>query len=182
MTIPSTTPETPGLYVLISSYLPAEVADCLPDPRPGVRPHISFAGPAEITEAQAHQIHDAFTAGAITVGSPVPVTLRGVGDFRSDDPPTPVVFVQVATGAERLGALAAKIDAEFGLTRRFAFHPHVTLAYWLDDDEELDRIAATHYGFEGECEIETVALQFGIGTVTTPRVITWGAGTTFAIA
>lgn len=181
MTIPSTTPDAPNLCVLISIPLPDEIADRLPDPREGVRPHITLAGPCDVTEAQARKILEAFDAGAVTTGSPVPVTLRGVGDFRSDDPPCPVVFVQVATGFDRLVALAEQLDAEFGLTRRFDPHPHVTLAYWLDDDE-LDRIAAVHHGFEAECEISTVTLQFGIGTTTTPRVNTWGAGTTFTIA
>jgi 2'-5' RNA ligase len=181
MTIPRPTSESPRLCVLISLPLPAEIADRLPDPRPGVRPHITLAGPCDVTEEQARKILDAFTAGAVSTGSPVPVTLRGVGDFRNDDPPHPVVFVEVVSGFDRLVALAEELDAEFGLTRRFDPHPHVTLAYWLDDDE-LDRIAAAHHGFEAECEISTVNLQFGIGTDTTPRVNTWGAGRAFAIA
>lgn len=181
MAIPLTTPDAPNLCVLISIPLPEEIADRLPDPRAGVRPHITLAGPCDVTEAQARKILDAFTVGAVTTGSPVPVTLRGVGDFRNDDPPCPVVFVQVAFGFDRLVALAEQLDAEFGLTRRFEPHPHVTLAYFLEDDE-LDCIAADHHGFEAECEVSTVTVQFGIGTTTNPRVNTWGAGQVFAIA
>lgn len=181
MTIPATTPEAPNLCVLISIPLPAEIADRLPDARPGVRPHITLAGPCDVSEAQAQKILDAFTVGAFVMEAPVPVTLRGVGDFRSDDPPFPVVFVQVAAGFDRLVALGRRLDAEFGLTRRFEPHPHVTLGYFLEEDE-LDRVAAEHHGFEAECEVSTVTLQFGIGTATTPRVNTWGVGRPFAIA
>jgi 2'-5' RNA ligase len=186
-TIPTTTPDAPGLYVLISIPLPADIADRLPDSRPGVRPHITLAGPCEITEDQARRILETLAGGPL-VAEPIPVALRGVGDFRSDDPPCPVVFVQVASGADLLGALAAWIDTTFGLTRRFRYHPHVTLA-WGDyelelagGDPELDRVAAEHEGFAAACEVTNVQLQFGVGTVTTPRVIIWGPGTTYAIA
>jgi 2'-5' RNA ligase len=181
MTIPATTAEAPNLCVLISIPLPAEIADRLPDPRPGVRPHITLAGPCDVSEAQAQKILGAFAAGFFMMDAPIPVTLRGVGDFRSDDPPCPVVFVEVAAGFDRIIEFARWLDAEFGLTRRFEPHPHVTLAYWLDDDE-LDRVTAEHHGFEGECEVSAVTLQFGIGTATSPRVNTWGPGQTFAIA
>lgn len=179
MNIPLPTPEAPNLQVLISIPLPAEIADRLPDPLDGVRPHITAAA-SEITEDQARHILYAFTSGEFTFPA-IQVELGGVGDFRTDDPPFPVVFLEITSGTDLLQALAALLDEAFGLGRRFPYHPHVTLAYRREDDE-LDRIAAAHHGFTASCTVTTVTIQFGLGTDTTPRVVTWDPGQTFTFA
>ncbi|MDN3568422.1 hypothetical protein QWZ14_28925, partial [Paeniroseomonas aquatica] len=105
MTILSTT----RTYVLVSAPLPNHIADLLPNPREDVRPHISIVSPAPVTDTDS--IREAFDAGEFSTGGPIAIELDGIGDFRTDTPPTPVIFLQVAAGADRLAALATAIDA-----------------------------------------------------------------------
>jgi 2'-5' RNA ligase len=168
---------TTRTYVLVSAPLPGHIADLLPNPREDVRPHISIVSPAPVTDIDA--IRDAFRTGEFSTG-PIAVELDGVGDFRTDTPPTPVIFLRVTAGVDRLAALAAAIDARFGLRRRFPFHPHVTLTYYKPDDE-LDRVAEAHRGFRAVCDLTDVTLSFGTSPDTMPPVITWATGTTYAL-
>jgi 2'-5' RNA ligase len=169
---------TTRTYVLVSAPLPDHIADLLPNPREDVRPHISIVSPAPVFDVDA--IREAFRAGEFSTGGPIAVELDGVGDFRTDTPPTPVIFLRVTAGADRLAALAASIDARLGLRRRFPFHPHVTLTYYKPDDE-LNRVAEAHKSFRGVCDLTAMTLSFGTSPDTMPPVITWGPGTTYAL-
>lgn len=165
-------------YVLVSAPLPDHIADLLPNPREDVRPHISIVSPAPVTDVDG--IRAAFRAGEFSAAGPIAIELDGVGDFRTDTPPTPVIFLRVTAGVDRLAALAAAIDARFGLRRRFPFHPHVTLIYYKPD-EELNHVAEAHKDFRAVCDLTDVTLSFGTSPDTMPPVITWAPGTTYAL-
>jgi 2'-5' RNA ligase len=169
---------TTRTYVLVSAPLPDHIADLLPNPRDDVRPHISIVSPAPVNDIDA--ITEAFHAGEFSTGGPITVGLDGVGDFRTDTPPTPVIFLRVTAGADRLAALARAIDSRFGLRRRFPFHPHVTLIYYRPD-EELDRVAEAHKGFRATCNLTSMTLSFGSSPDTMPPVITWAPGTAYTL-
>lgn len=67
---------------------------------------------------------------------PFAINLRGSGTFR---PISPVVFVTVAEGIADCELLAESVCAgPLGCRPRFPYHPHVTVAHHLADDD-LDR-------------------------------------------
>jgi len=174
---------TVGLYVGITVYLPDRIAALLPAPRPGVRPHITIAH-AQVRLEQARRLRHAFGRKAYAVSladlRPFPLRLHGVGDFRRDATPTPVVFLEVADGAEQLAGLAAAFDAEFGLERRFEYHPHVTLGHG-EPDHVLDQIAAEFADFEDEFQVLSLAFTTAHGTLSAPRRITWHQPQTYSL-
>lgn len=174
---------TVGLYVGITIYLPERIAERLPASRPGVRPHITLAH-AQVRLEQVRRMRAAFDRKAFAVSladlGPFPLRLRGVGDFRRDATPTPVVFLEVADGAEQLASLAAAFDAEFGLKRRFEFHPHVTLGHG-EPDHVLDQIAAQYADFEDEFQVLSLAFTTAHGTLSAPRRITWHQPQTYSL-
>jgi 2'-5' RNA ligase len=102
-------------------------------------PPFDLTGPDELDEVEAH------LAAAAASQRPFRVHLRGTGSFR---PVSPVVFVTVVEGisgceqlalAIRRGPLAARLQ--------FPYHPHVTVAHHLGD-EQLDRAFAGLADFE----------------------------------
>jgi 2'-5' RNA ligase len=169
---------TVGLYAGVTVYLPERIAALLPESRPGVRPHITLAH-SQVTLDQARRLHGAFVGGVYATSlaglRPFPVRLRGSADFRTgQEKPMPVVFLQVADGADQLAELAMSLDLEFGLNRRFDFHPHVTLAWGRDlDDPVLDQLAEAFADFEDEFQVLSLAFATAHGTTTEPRRITW---------
>ncbi len=100
----------------------------------GVPSHITLIPPLEVegslTEIEAHldrvaRQHSSFR-----------VHLRGTGTFR---PVSPVVFIGLAEGISQCEQLAERVrGGPLDLALRFPYHPHVTVAHHLGDDE-LDR-------------------------------------------
>ncbi len=79
------------------------------------------------------------------------VHLRGTGTFR---PVSPVVFVTLAEGISQCEQLAGDVrDGPLDLELSFPYHPHVTVAHHLGDDE-LDRAFDDLAGFE--CSFDVV--------------------------
>jgi 2'-5' RNA ligase len=69
-------------------------------------------------------------------GEPFDLLLRGTGTFR---PVSPVVFVQVAAGISRIERLEAAVrSGPLARDLKFPFHPHVTVAHDVPD-EDLER-------------------------------------------
>lgn len=185
-TTPTTAHRTPiALYVNIGIPVPARVAERLPESRPGVPPHITLVH-SQVDPWQLRRLREAFEDGAFSVAlaqlDPFRVQVAGVGDFRTDEEkPTPVVYLRASADAGQLTGLAAAFDAEYGLPqRRFAFRPHVTLAWRNRDlplaegDAELDRLKADFADFCDEFTVEELEFTVAHGTILAPRVITWG--------
>ena len=112
--------------------------------------HITLVPPAEVPEASLPAV-EAHLAEVATSHQPFRVRLRGTGTFR---PVSPVVFVGVVEGISSCEMLAADtrrgplaVDAEF------PYHPHVTVAHHLGD-EELDRAFTELAGYEARFEVD----------------------------
>jgi 2'-5' RNA ligase len=173
MTEPSTAPV--GLYASISVPVDERIAALLPQAREDVDAHITLAH-AQVDVDQLRRLRAVFDRRAHSVTfsglKPFMVGLRGVGDFRTDVSAMPIVYVQIAEGADRLAALAAAVDDEFGLIRRFDFHPHVTIGSWLGDDE-LDALVKRYADFEAQFPVRELTVNFAFGTILAPRRIDW---------
>lgn len=111
-----------------------------------IPPHITLLPPTEVPEGEDQAIQDHLQAVA-ALTAPVRVLLAGTGSFR---PVSPVVFVQLAEGAEqcedlqrllRTGPLKRALD--------FDYHPHVTVAHHLDD-VAMDRAEAELADYRAE--------------------------------
>lgn len=96
--------------------------------------HITLVPPTEIEDdLGAVEAHLADAAARVPAFE---VHLRGTGTFR---PTSPVVFVTLATGISQCEHLAASVrQGPLDLELEFPYHPHVTVAHHLDDDQ-LDR-------------------------------------------
>ena len=69
-------------------------------------------------------------------GSAFEVHLRGTGTFR---PVSPVVFISLVQGISQTEQLAAAVrSGPLDVDVEFPFHPHVTVAHHLTD-EQMDR-------------------------------------------
>ncbi|WP_217235098.1 2'-5' RNA ligase family protein [Streptomyces sp. AC555_RSS877] len=103
----------------------------------GIPTHVTLLPPTEIDEAALPAVEAHLTEVA-AVGRPFPMLLSGTGTFR---PLSPVVYVQVADGAEACTWLQKQVrDASGPVARElpFPYHPHVTVAHGIDD-EAMDR-------------------------------------------
>lgn len=136
----------------------------------GVPSHITLIPPTEYDDALG-EIEAHLAAAARTCG-PFRVHLRGTGTFR---PVSPVVFVGLSEGisqceqladAVRRGPLAVELD--------FPYHPHVTVAHHLGD-EELDRAFDDLRDFECAFEVTDFHLYVHEGEKG------WQARSTFAL-
>lgn len=193
MTTPpaAVTRSTPiGLYAGISITLPDRIAERLPVAREGVHPHLTLVH-AQVSPDQIWRLRARFEGRTHSASlgqlDPFRVGLSGVGDFRTEASAAPVVYLQVADGADQLGRLAAAFDAEYGLGRRFTFCPHVTLAWRNRDlelaegDAELDQLAADFADFKDEFEVQALTFQTAHGTILAPRSITWHRPRTYPL-
>ena len=124
----------------------------------GVPSHITLIPPIDVdedlSEIEAHltraaQLHDSFC-----------VHLRGTGTFR---PVSPVVFIGLAEGISQCEQLASDVrSGPLGLDLEFPYHPHVTVAHHLED-EELDRAFDDLAGFECSFDVENFHLYVHAG-------------------
>lgn len=117
----------------------------LGDPQAGAIPtHITLLAPAVIPMHRLPAV-DAHLQQVAAGVSAFRVELRGSGTFR---PMSPVVFVPLVegvAGCERLEKLVRR--GPLLRRRRFAYHPHVTLAHKLAE-EQLDQAMAEFADFQ----------------------------------
>lgn len=112
--------------------------------------HITLVPPAEVPEDALDDI-EAHLRAAAAHQQPFRVRLRGTGTFR---PVSPVVFVGVVEGISSCEMLAAATrSGPLAVQVGFPYHPHVTVAHHLAD-EQLDRAFTELAGFEAGFEVE----------------------------
>ncbi|MFI9826693.1 2'-5' RNA ligase family protein [Streptomyces sp. NPDC051913] len=98
----------------------------------GIPTHVTLLPPTEV-EADALPAIEAHLTEVAAAGRAFPMRLSGTGTFR---PLSPVVFVQVAEGAEACTWLQKQVrDASGPVARelQFPYHPHVTVAHGIDE-------------------------------------------------
>ncbi|MCD1144832.1 2'-5' RNA ligase family protein [Kocuria sp. LUK] len=132
----------PGrVYAGVVIELPEPVGRELQDWRASFGDPASYAVPAHITLMIAPQdaSWDDVVERVRTVArewAPFRVEIDGTGTFR---PVTPVVYLRIAEGAEQCRALHEALHGERLVSASpFAFHPHVTIAQAVEE-EDLDR-------------------------------------------
>ncbi|MCL2423319.1 MAG: 2'-5' RNA ligase family protein [Micrococcales bacterium] len=125
-----------GLAVPVPDPFAGELSDArarFGDPSASlIPPHITLLGPTRVASADLPAL-DAYLAQAAGRHRRFDMRLEGSATFR---PVSPVVFVQVVTGGEECAALADDLlGAPVDHRRRFAYHPHITVAQELSDDQ-----------------------------------------------
>ena len=103
------------------------------DPLAGRIPtHITLMPPTEVDDL-TYAAFEAHLAGVARSVEPFEVLLRGTGTFR---PISPVVFVQVARGISECEQLEAGVRrGRLVPQRTFPYHPHVTVAHHLPENQ-----------------------------------------------
>ena len=121
-----------------------------------VPPHITLVPPTDVHADELVRVEQQLAAVAAT-HPPFIVELSGTGSFR---PVSPVVFVQLRTGAEGCSRLQQEVNAGV-LTQelRFPYHPHVTIAHQLDEDT-LDRAERAMSTFDAIFPVVHFSLYF----------------------
>lgn len=112
----------------------------------GIPTHVTLLPPTDVDAAALPAIEAHLTEVA-AAGRPFPMRLAGTGTFR---PLSPVVFIQVADGAEACAWLQKEVrDASGPVAREllFPYHPHVTVAHGIED-EAMDRAFAELADFD----------------------------------
>jgi 2'-5' RNA ligase len=116
--------------------------------------HITLVPPTDISPETLEDVemHLASAAEAVPAFS---VHLRGTGTFR---PTSPVVFVSLAEGISQCEQLAAAVrTGPLAMDLAFPFHPHVTIAHHLSD-EQLDQAFDELADFECEFDVDDFKL------------------------
>ncbi|GEA83391.1 phosphoesterase [Cellulomonas sp. A375-1] len=99
-----------------------------------IPPHITLLGPTAMDPADVSRVEE-HLRGVAASHAPFVVRLRGTATFR---PVSPVAFVQVADGIAGCEQLEAAVrQGPLAQELRFHYHPHVTVAHELSD-EQLD--------------------------------------------
>jgi 2'-5' RNA ligase len=114
----------------------------------GIPTHVTLLPPTEVADTALTAIEAHLTEVA-AAGRPFPMKLSGTGTFR---PLSPVVYVQVAQGAEACTWLQKQVrDASGPVARelQFPYHPHVTVAHGIDE-AAMDRAFEELGDFEAE--------------------------------
>ena len=126
----------------VALSIPEPWATELQDYRTGLDPsaalvptHITLIPPTEIDD-DAVAVVEEHLAKVADDGSAFEVHLRGTGTFR---PVSPVVFISLVQGISQTEQLAAAVrSGPLDVDVEFPFHPHVTVAHHLTD-EQMDR-------------------------------------------
>jgi 2'-5' RNA ligase len=103
--------------------------------------HVTIVPPVRVADVDAVQDHLAAVAAQTAAFR---IRLRGTGTFR---PVSPVVFLALAEGISACEQLQARArSGPLAVELSFPFHPHVTVAQGVDD-QQLDEIfdALAHY-------------------------------------
>ncbi|WP_183095779.1 2'-5' RNA ligase family protein [Nocardioides stalactiti] len=115
----------------------------------GVPSHITLIPPIDVDDALLPEIEE-HLAGAVHGIEPFRVHLRGTGTFR---PVSPVVFIGLVEGIAQTEILADVVRrGPLGVDLGFPFHPHVTVAHHLPD-EDLDQAFHDLRGFECDFDV-----------------------------
>ncbi|WGW10855.1 2'-5' RNA ligase family protein [Saxibacter everestensis] len=103
------------------------------DPRADDIPtHVTLVPPTPVPAASWDVVRERLRAVADDY-SPFIMQLRGTGTFR---PVSPVVFVAIARGISDCQILSERLrTGELQQQLNFPYHPHVTVAHELDDDQ-----------------------------------------------
>lgn len=120
------------------------------DPTAALIPtHITLVPPTVLGADDVAEVEDHLTKVAEEAQA-FRMHLRGTGTFR---PVSPVVFISVVEGISGTEQLAAAVrSGPLDVEVHFPFHPHVTVAHDLTD-EELDRAFGDLAGFECAFEV-----------------------------
>ncbi|GAA4153255.1 2'-5' RNA ligase family protein [Actinomadura keratinilytica] len=145
----------------------------------GIPTHITLLPPSQIDAAELGAI-ERHLAQVARTERPFRIRLHGTGTFR---PVSPVVFVALAEGTDGCARLHAKVLAgPPGQRPQFPYHPHVTVAHHLSD-EQMDRAYKEMADYEAAFQVWGFSLYehgadgvwrprrdflFGTGTVTDP--------------
>jgi 2'-5' RNA ligase len=167
----------------VSIPIPSPYGDVLQQARadygdplaPYVPPHVTLLGPTEIDDDAIASLVEHLHSAATAV-EPFRVVLRGTGSFR---PLSQVVFVQVAEGISSCERLETAIRSNgYHHDLRFPYHPHVTVAHDVDQDE-LDRAFADLAGFSCTFDVDAITLyqQRGDGMWHAVHAVRIGTGT-----
>lgn len=117
-------------------------------------PHVTLLPPVDLDE----EALPAVVAHLERVGRetrPFTLVLAGTGSFR---PVSPVVFVNVAEGAEHCAELESRVrSGVLSVETRFPYHPHVTIAHDVPD-AVLDLAEQEIGGFRAAMAISDLGL------------------------
>lgn len=153
-----TLPHAGSLGVIIS--LPASLAAELGQKRAEYAGPSAAVVPAHITlvSGRATESWEAAAAHVRDVAAesvPFKLSLRGTGTFQ---PVSPVVFLNVDDGAQECAELHARlVQGPLEHQLAFDFHPHLTIAHYLDDDI-MDQAKAEMAHFEASFEVASIGL------------------------
>jgi 2'-5' RNA ligase len=121
--------------------------------------HITLVPPTDVPEQQLEELLVAVGAVA-RAHAPFLVHVRGTGTFR---PVSPVVFAVVVEGISACESLEADLRCgALAGTRRFPYHPHVTLAHDVPPST-LDRAFDEYASFEARFVVSAFTLYRGNG-------------------
>lgn len=119
-----------------------------------IPPHVTLLPPTKVPAARLGEV-EAHLGEVAANHEPFVVRLSGTESFR---PVSPVVFVALESGQEECAALQASVNA--GLveqTLRFPFHPHVTIAHEVSE-EQLDHAQVAMGQFEADFPVAAFEL------------------------
>ncbi|KAA1421174.1 2'-5' RNA ligase family protein [Nocardioides humilatus] len=132
----------------------ADIGDPTAD---GVPTHITLIPPLDVDDLADIEAH---LEQAAQEQPGFRVHLRGTGTFR---PVSPVVFIGLAEGISQCEQLADAVRrGPLGVDLDYPYHPHVTVAHHLGDDE-LDRAFDDLAGFECSFEVGDFRLYVHAG-------------------
>ena len=140
----------------VALSIPEPWATELQDYRTGLDPsaalvptHITLIPPTDIDE-DAVPVVEEHLAKVAEDGAAFALHLRGTGTFR---PVSPVVFISLVQGISQTEQLAAAVrSGPLDVDVDFPFHPHVTVAHHLTD-EQMDRAFDELAEFECSYEV-----------------------------
>jgi 2'-5' RNA ligase len=121
--------------------------------------HITLVPPTDVPDEGMEDLLAAVREVA-RAHAPFRVHVRGTGTFR---PVSPVVFAVVVEGISACEALEADLrGGALAGTRRFPYHPHVTIAHDLPEST-LDRAFEELAAVEARFEVTAFSLYRGDG-------------------
>jgi 2'-5' RNA ligase len=116
--------------------------------------HVTILAPVDV-DADALPAVRRHLRGVADASAPFRLRLGGAGTFR---PVSPVVFVRVDEGATECADLENRVrSGDMAVEARFPYHPHVTIAHDVADDD-LDRAEAELAAFHADIDVTSIGL------------------------